>query len=330
MIGDVVNLDDCVSVIIPVFNAEKYLEECIDSVINQTYNNLEIIIIDDGSTDSSGTICDNYANQDNRIKVIHRKNGGISDARNAGLKVIQGDYFTFVDADDTIDSNAIQLMVDSIRETGCMMAAFGYSTGTNGDIRDNGFFVLDSEELLGKILTNEENYTQIAVWGKLYCTKMFGDIRFSFGYIGCEDIEYTTQALTRIDKCVCSENVIYNYRIVDGSLSHMKKIFFPEIIQSRWHQYEMVRDRGWIDLSLKIKSDFYRQLLYFMSKEKDNRHRIMLSDYICNAKLSNTECKRLGGFRAVRAFIEKSFPKTAIILYSFRYKGDGIVLQWKD
>lgn len=105
-----------VSVIIPVYNSEKYFEECLSSVTNQTYDNLEIIIIDDGSTDLSGSICDKYAENDERIYVIHKDNQGRSRARNDGLKLMTGEYFTFVDADDVLVSNAIELMVNKLRE----------------------------------------------------------------------------------------------------------------------------------------------------------------------------------------------------------------------
>lgn len=103
---------ELVSVIVPVYNVEQYLEKCIDSIINQTYKNLEIILIDDGSTDSSGKICDSYAARDKRIKVIHQENGGLAVVRNIGVSAASGEYIMFVDSDDYIDTEIVQFLYE--------------------------------------------------------------------------------------------------------------------------------------------------------------------------------------------------------------------------
>lgn len=106
-----------ISIIVPIYNVEKYLPQCLDSIINQTYKNLEIILIDDGSTDNSGKICDKYKLLDNRIIVIHKSNGGLSDARNTGINIATGDYISFVDADDFIDKNMYTILFQKINTT---------------------------------------------------------------------------------------------------------------------------------------------------------------------------------------------------------------------
>lgn len=108
-----------VSVIIPVYNSEKYLSECLESVANQSYHNIEIILIDDGSHDNSGTICDEFAAKDERIKVIHKENGGVSSARNVGLAIMSGVYVTFVDSDDYIKNNMIEQMLSYQKKQRC-------------------------------------------------------------------------------------------------------------------------------------------------------------------------------------------------------------------
>ena len=105
-----------ISVIVPVYNVERYLKRCIESIINQTYKDLEIILVDDGSTDSSGNICDEYKKIDKRISVIHKKNGGLSDARNEGLKVVTGTYIAFVDSDDFLDLDMYEYMQKNIEK----------------------------------------------------------------------------------------------------------------------------------------------------------------------------------------------------------------------
>ena len=111
-----------ITVIVPVYNVEKYLTRCVDSIINQTYKNLEIILVDDGSTDSSPAICDNYAKKDSRINVIHKQNNGASSARNAALDIASGDYIGFVDSDDYINRDMYASLFDSIVDSGSDMA----------------------------------------------------------------------------------------------------------------------------------------------------------------------------------------------------------------
>lgn len=115
-----------ISVIVPVYNVEKYLSQCLDSIIHQTYKNLEIILVDDGSTDSSGLICDNYSQKDKRIKIIHKCQGGLSDARNAGLKIATGEYISFIDSDDFIDKNMYSILINNTQKYNSDIVWFNY------------------------------------------------------------------------------------------------------------------------------------------------------------------------------------------------------------
>ena len=108
-----------ISIVVPVYNVEQYLEKCVNSIINQTYKNLEIILVDDGATDSSGNMCDELAKSDNRIKVYHKENGGLSDARNYGVERATGEYIGFVDSDDYIDSEMYEKLYEAIKKRGC-------------------------------------------------------------------------------------------------------------------------------------------------------------------------------------------------------------------
>ena len=109
-------MDQCVSVIVPIYMVEPYLKRAVDSIRNQTYQNLEIILVDDGSKDQCGRICDDYAKADNRIVVIHKENGGLSDARNAGLDIARGEYIMFVDSDDYIASDCVETLLGCLKE----------------------------------------------------------------------------------------------------------------------------------------------------------------------------------------------------------------------
>ena len=172
-----------VSVMLPVYNTSKYLKRCLDSVINQTYKNLEIILVDDGSTDDSGTICDEYAKKDKRIKVIHKENGGLSTARNAGIEAATGDYYSFIDSDDIVDLNFIERMLNNCIYNNCEISICNYKfVFNNKEIFEKRILehkVLNSKDALEFIFLNGNFVT----WNKLYKKEVFEDIRFPVGKI---------------------------------------------------------------------------------------------------------------------------------------------------
>lgn len=170
-----------ISIIVPVYNVEKYLTKCIDSITNQTYKDLEIILVDDGSTDNSGQICDQYAKKDNRIKVIHKENGGLSDARNVGIKNSTGEYLSFIDSDDYIDKDMIECLYNAITNANSDIAVCGkyieeetgkyYLRNVNSQLK-----IYNSKEALKSILTN--NLIDVSACDKLFKKTLFKDIQF--------------------------------------------------------------------------------------------------------------------------------------------------------
>ena len=180
---------DLISVIIPVYNTEKYLSKCIDSFINQTYKNLELILIDDGSTDSSPEICDKYKLKDKRIKVIHKKNGGLSDARNIGIKEATANLITFYDSDDFVEKDYIEYLYSLKMKYNTQMSVCAYNVcNEKGEIH---FMIKSKEEaslnksLFYEKMLNEEGITVSACF-KLYEKKLFKNVQFPVGKI-CED-----------------------------------------------------------------------------------------------------------------------------------------------
>ena len=119
-------MSDKISIIVPIYNVKKYIQQCVESLINQTYKNLEIILIDDGSTDGCGELCDEFGKKDQRIHVIHKQNGGLSDARNKGIDVASGDYIGFVDSDDWISHNMYEKMLSSLKSVNADIAVCGW------------------------------------------------------------------------------------------------------------------------------------------------------------------------------------------------------------
>lgn len=201
------------SVIVPIYNVEKYLVKCIQSIVNQDYLNLEIILVNDGSPDSSPQICDDWAKIDSRIKVIHKINGGLSDARNAGIEVASGEYITFVDGDDFIKKDMYSKMMNAINKTGAEIAVCGRYI-YNGKIEKEDHclkheWLYDSKTALKEMLcggTIEE-----AVWDKVYKRELFYNIRFPVGEIN-EDIVVMPKILARSSKIIHVGKALYYYR----------------------------------------------------------------------------------------------------------------------
>ena len=194
---------ESVSVIVPIYKTEKYLRKCIDSIVNQTYRELEIILVDDGSPDTSGQICDEYASCDPRIKVVHKKNGGLSDARNAGLNICSGTYVMFCDSDDWIEPDTINIAVDEMKKSNAELVVWGYSAD-----------FVDTEERLENCsicLANEKIYVGNAeglksnnvmgllgyAWNKLYRKSLLykHSIMFEKGVSLVEDILFNAQVI---------------------------------------------------------------------------------------------------------------------------------------
>ena len=211
--------DDIVSIIVPIYNVEKYLKRCIKSILGQTYKKIQIILVDDGSTDNCPAICDEYAEKDNRIKVIHKKNGGLSDARNAGIKHANGKYITFIDSDDYIDQNYIQVLYESIIKTKSDIAIAGHKTIYPKKTiihKAKSSIQITSEEALYRLLYDKELDT--SAWAKLYKTALFNYIKYPKGRL-FEDTATTYKLLDTAKKITIIPKAIYNYEIRDNSIS---------------------------------------------------------------------------------------------------------------
>ena len=207
--------NDLISVIVPIYNVEEYLTRCLDSIENQTYDNLEIILVNDGSTDTCGIICDNYAQKDKRIKVIHKKNGGLSDARNVGLNIMQGDYVTCIDSDDFISNYYIENLWKALNFGDSDIAISSFVNYFEGDkipdpflVQEKQIEVLNRKELYRRLLYQDK--IDISAWGKLYKTKLFNNVRYPVGKL-YEDLLTTYRLLEQAEKIACIANIDYYY-----------------------------------------------------------------------------------------------------------------------
>ena len=251
-------MNDLISVIMPVYKVEKYLPESIESVLNQDHQNLELILIDDGSPDRSGQICDEYAEKDSRVHVIHQKNGGAAAAKNAGLRVATGTYLSFVDSDDYLQPNVFGYMLRVLRENDADAVQFSFQ-----DV----YRTYQEPQILEPCVMNEREYlirftkdwTCALLWNKLYKRSLFDGVFFEEGH-KIDDEYFTYQGFLEPCKIVFDDTVIYNYRkrassvmsspeageqrvldCIDSIVSRREKVV------ARWPELKRAFDENYLD-----------------------------------------------------------------------------------
>lgn len=215
-----------ISIVIPVYNVEEYLERCIYSIQHQTYQNLEIILVDDGATDQSGEICDMLAKKDARIQVIHKENGGLSSARNAGIKAASGEYVSFVDSDDTVELDMVEYLYKLIQKFHTNMSLCSHTVIFGQDkklvLGNQQEECLSAERCIEKMLYHLDVDT--SAWAKLYRKAIFDEIEYPVGKL-FEDIGTTYKTFIKSGKIACGYFSKYNYFV--RSTSIVRKEFSP-------------------------------------------------------------------------------------------------------
>lgn len=242
-----------VSIIVPVYNVEKYVRRCVDSLIYQTYQNIEIILVDDGSPDRCGEICDEYAKKDSRVKAIHKPNGGLSDARNKGLDVATGDYVMFVDSDDWLELNTCEILNSFANDFCAEVVIFGLNS-----VYDSGKVIKTKKGLTGCV--NKEDCLKYMIYhimdggifnyvcNKFFSAHLFEDLRFPIGRLA-EDQGFTYKLIHKANIIYVTEKHLYNYYQRSGSISSSR--YYPRVIKDR---HEL-----WLDRLAFIK-EFYPRL----------------------------------------------------------------------
>lgn len=243
-------MNPLISTIIPVYNTEHYLEKCVDSVVNQTYKNLQIILVDDGSTDNSPALCEKYAQNDSRIVVIHKKNGGLSSARNAGLQVSTGDYITFVDSDDYISFSSYQEMISAIRGRDNVVACSCFRrVDENGNVyeRNDPHNAPEETSNLDYLKELLLHIGDVSVCTKLFPRNLIKDKRFDESRLN-EDLLFEMEIIPSIDKIVYTGQVGYYYLSRNDSISSSygkaiedmapNSILVNSIVQSDYPQFK--------------------------------------------------------------------------------------------
>lgn len=227
-------MNDLISVVIPVYNVEKYINECLESILNQTYKNLEIILVDDGTKDNCDKICDQYALKDKRIKVIHKKNGGLSDARNKGIEQATGKYITFIDSDDSVTIDYIEYLYNLIKKSDTDISICAHTViAPQKNINFGKNYtdkILTKEECLKRMLC-EEGFS-VSAWAKMYKLDLFNNISFPKAKL-CEDNGTTYKLIDKCTKISYGHESKYNYYRRAGSIMksnfNLKKIDLIEL-----------------------------------------------------------------------------------------------------
>lgn len=241
-------MNDLVSVIVPVYNVEKYIRRCVDSILAQTYKNIEIILVDDGSKDESGRICDEYSKIDTRIIVVHKENGGLSSARNMGLDICHGKYILFVDSDDWIRDDAVEVAKSFIKNSEIEIVAFSFYIA-DSNIKSNDYEIkhinvhnseLNTSDDLLQNFHRDWNKIMIVAWNKLYKKTVFDNLRFKEG-VYHED-EYAIVEILKQTQTIYSIDIpLYFYAMSENSImrnknckiNHKKTIDLIEMYKER-------------------------------------------------------------------------------------------------
>lgn len=291
-------MDSLISVIVPIYNVEKYLQKCVDSIINQTYKNLEIILVDDGSPDNCPKMCDDYAEKDSRIKVVHKENGGLSDARNVGMEVATGEYVSFIDSDDYISLDFYETLLETIVDNDSDIVECGvvkfYENEKfdkyNDDLKVTNYDTVDALDGL----INENPFKQ-HVWNKLYKSNIALDIPYAVGKLN-EDEFWTYQIFGKAKKVTRINKTMYYYfqrgSSIMGNGYNIKRL---DALEGKMNRQAYI-EKNFPILTTKAKVDLYgscifayQSVLKFMSGKDKKKAGKIIKDYKNRCKLTNDE-----------------------------------------
>ncbi len=272
---------ELISIIVPIYNIEKYIEECIKSILCQTYSKIEILLINDGSTDRSGEICQNYAQIDSRVKVFIKENGGLSSARNYGMEYARGDYYLFVDGDDTIEEDMCQILLEILKKEKAEIVISSMHRG-EGKRKKGKIQRYNSESAIKQML--KEKTFNTSAWGKLFRKEVFDGIYFPEHKI-YEDLATIYKVFHKAEKIIFYNVPLYYYRKREGSIMqqpfHEKKL---DMIGISKEQIEFLKEfypgleRVAYNRLVRYCISFFKELA--QSGERENKAVLVLQHYI--------------------------------------------------
>ncbi len=295
-------MEPLISIIVPVYKVEPFLSRCVDSIIGQTFSNFELILVDDGSPDRCGEICDRYGTMDSRIQVIHKENGGLSDARNAGLEAARGDYICFVDSDDWVSPQYLEILLENLQEADADICECEVYYTFGEPCTQTGYSqltVFNTEQALRQLIQDGQLHQY--VWNKIYRREMIGNITFPKGKTN-EDEFWTYQIFGRAKKVVKISDILYNYYQRSGSIMgagfSLKRLDALEAKVRRLEYLECYFPK----LKEEAKINLYFSCVYagqmtlrFLVNQEKKIAKEQIDRYVKPCKLKNDEVTALTG-----------------------------------
>lgn len=319
-------MSELVSVIVPVYKAEDYIDRCIDSIVNQTYQKLEIILVDDGSPDRCPELCDQWADKDARIRVIHQNNQGVSAARNTGISCSSGNYIVMVDSDDYLASNMVRLLCEALLHNSADLAVCGYETGTQDTCQFETVECCSCELITGIqaleriYIDNHHALQYVSPWAKLYKRELFEGIQYPKGKI-FEDIYVTHQILLKCNRvAVVPCKLVYYFQHPDSIMHapfHTGKLDYLEALKERIDFFH-------VNCLPELESIAYDEYLHALIWEY-SRARDILGNREAMKDIANR-------FHAAyrKGYASKRYPKeTTQFLSAFNTNPEWIIAYWK-
>ncbi|GAA6381916.1 glycosyltransferase [Intestinibacter bartlettii] len=304
-------MGDKISVIVPIYKVEDYLHRCVDSIINQTYTNLEIILVDDGSPDNCPMICDEYAEKDSRIRVVHKKNGGLSDARNAGLDIATGEYIMFIDSDDFVDTEMMGSMMRNMIDDNVDMVVCNikYVYEDREVVKYNqSDRILDRYEAMEEYL--KDGVVQAVAWNKLYKKSLINNMRYKVGKTN-EDEFFTYKIVDKTEKIYYNSRPFYNYIQRDSSIMGKYSIKRLDGVEASYERLNFIKKK-YPTLYEKEKKTFvnlciysYQMILREPNLDKDKQGRKTLNNYRKKIKFNKTELKNYSYKDKLKIYLSK-------------------------
>lgn len=322
-----------VSVIIPIYNVEKYLEKCLDSIVHQSYKNLEIILVNDGSTDSSSKICEDYQKKDERIIVINKENGGLSDARNKGIDIATGEYITFIDSDDYIHKDMIGELMNIATNNDADISVCGFQKFFNesdSEIIDNMLLNTDiqlfnSQDILDNFYS-KISVNIIVAWAKIYKMSLFNKIRYNKGKIH-EDEFIAHKLIFESKKIAYIPKKMYFYRIrknsITGEKFNKKRLDKIEALEDR---LKFANEKNLKNLYMQTLFCYCNDLIlcYYLIKEnykKEKKLQKILKDKFLNNYKNVLRSNKMNIKQKIRIIMERIIPSiSAKIIIKHRRK----------
>ncbi len=286
-----------ISVIVAAYNIEEYIARCLESLIAQNYQNLEVIVVDDGSKDQTGQLCDEFAGKDDRIHVIHQQNMGLSGARNTGLKAATGSYIGFVDGDDWVEPDMYRALYDACEHNHAEMAGCAYHQISSKQVSETFSYkqyILSKEEVLDTYICDNKSYhIYNSVWSKFFRSDIVTSLEFPLGRKS-EDIMYTTRAMAQVTKFVFLDTPYYNYvedredSIMNVGLAERR---FKDEIPFWKEQTGYLYGLGMRELAQKASYQFYRRMLFYYVDFRKRRMRKPADELIQKLRSDKREIK---------------------------------------